>query len=376
MYMKRLVTYLLLLFPLFLFSSQSKYQDNYSCKECHDKIYEEYQSSYHSKGYFNDELHRQIADKVSAEKYDCATCHMPMADNIEALIAGEARPDKSNKTHTDAISCYFCHTIAYVKKAHRFNINTKARQAEGYKPTLYGRLQNPDDNDKHSSVENPVYAKKVCTGCHSHKLNENNVTIFRAMGEKQDSMSCIKCHMPEIEGGSDKINKRARKKHASHEFLGIHDKDMRAKSVDIDISSEGEQLKITLTNKMDHPLIIQSARAKYLVIRVIRDGKVIWKNFDKHPSEDNKAYFAASFKRDGKKILIPATATEQDVVNNLGAKKSKTFVYSVKNMKKGDEIHVSFYVKLAKDDCLRAIDLKDRSTNKPLLMKEVQTTIK
>jgi len=368
MILKRLAVYLLLVFPLLLISSQSKYQDNESCKECHDKIYEEYQASYHSRGYFNDELHRKIADKVSDKKYDCATCHMPMADNIEALISGEARPDKSNKTHTDAVSCYFCHTIAYVKNAHRFNINTKARQADGYKPTLYGRLDNPDDNDKHSSVKNPVYAKKVCMGCHSHKLNENNVTIFRAMDEKQNSLSCIKCHMPELEGGADKINKRARAKHASHLFLGIHDKEMRAKSVDINISSEEGQLRITLTNKMDHPLVIQSARTKYMVIRVIRDGKVIWKNFDTHPSEDRQSYFAASYKRNGKKILIPATATEQDVVNNLGARESKTFLYSVKNLKKGDVVEASLYVKLAKDDCLKAIDLNDTSYNEPLLM--------
>jgi len=301
---------------------------------------------------------------------------MPMADNIDALISGEARPDKSNKTHTDAVSCYFCHTIAYVKKAHRFNINTKARQAEGYKPTLYGRLQNPDDNDKHSSVDNPVYAKKVCMGCHSHKLNENNVTIFKAMEDKQKSLSCIKCHMPEIEGGADKINKRTRGQHASHQFLGIHDKAMREKSVDITVSNEGDQLNITLENKMDHPLIIQSARAKYLVIQVLRDAKVIWKNFDKHPSEDKQTYFAASFKRKGKKILIPATATEQDVVNNLGAKKRKIFAYTIRDMKKGDTIDVAFYVKLVKDECLKAIELEDKSPNRPLLMKEIQTTVK
>jgi hypothetical protein len=372
MILKQLAVYFLLFLPLFLLSSQNKYQDNESCKECHDKIYEEYQSSYHSRGYFNDELHRKIADEVSSKKYDCATCHMPMADNIDSLISGDARPDKSNKTHTDAVSCYFCHTIAYVKNAHRFNINVKARQAKGYKPTLYGRLQNPDDNDKHSSVENPVYARKVCTGCHSHKLNENNVTIFRAMNKKQDSLSCIKCHMPELEGGADKINKRARAKHASHRFLGIHDKEMRAKSVDIAIDTEGGQLKITVENKMDHPLIIQSARAKYFVIRVIRDGKEIWKNFKKHPSEDKRAYFAASFKRNGKKILIPATATEQDLFNNLGAKESRTFVYDIGNLKKGDRVEVSLYVKLAKDDCLKAIDLNDTSYNKPLLMKHIQ----
>ena len=373
--MKKINFLLFLALPLFLYPSQLKYPDNHSCNECHEKIYEEYESSMHSKGYFTDMLHKKIADAVSKSKYDCATCHMPMADNIEALVSGEARPDKGNKTHTDAVSCYFCHTIAYVKKSHRFNINTKARQAEGYKPTLYGRLDNPDENDQHSSVRNPVYAKNACKGCHSHKRNENNVTIFKAMDDKQDSLSCIKCHMPELEGGSENMDKKARGRHASHKFLGIHDKEMREKSVDIAVSSDADKLKITLINKMDHPLIIQSARVKYLEIKVLRNGTVIWKNFNKHPSEDQQGYFALSFKRNGKKIIIPATSTELGMVNNLGARETKEFIYTVKGLKKGDKVEVSLYVKLAKDDCLKAIDLEDTAFNKPLLMKKYQTVL-
>jgi len=149
----------LLLSVTALFGS-TKYLDNHSCSECHEKIYEEYQSSFHAKGYFNDSLHRKIADKVSDRRYECATCHMPMADNLSDLISGKARPNPINKTHTDAISCYFCHTIAYVRESHQFNINTQARQATNYKPTLYGRLNKPDESDKHSSSSNPIYAQQ------------------------------------------------------------------------------------------------------------------------------------------------------------------------------------------------------------------------
>ena len=59
----------------------AKYLTNESCKECHEDIYYEYQSSYHSKTYFNDELHRKVANKVSTTSYDCAVCHMPGANN-------------------------------------------------------------------------------------------------------------------------------------------------------------------------------------------------------------------------------------------------------------------------------------------------------
>ncbi len=65
---------------------------------------------------------------------------MPSADNIDELIDGRARPDRGNRSHTDGVSCYFCHTIAYVKRSHSRNINVKSKQAEGYKPTSMGGL--------------------------------------------------------------------------------------------------------------------------------------------------------------------------------------------------------------------------------------------
>ncbi|MCF6206455.1 MAG: cytochrome c family protein [Sulfurovum sp.] len=343
--------------------------DNHACKECHEGIYEEYQNSMHAKGYFTDELHRKIADKVSTTRYECAVCHMPMADNLDDLVSGKARPDKSNKTHTDAISCYFCHTIAYVKKAHRFNINTKSRQAEGYKPTLYGRLDNPDENDKHSSVTNPIYAKVVCTGCHAHKLNENNVTIFYAMENKQDSLSCIKCHMPKVSGGAEKMDKRARGQHASHRFLGIHDKTFRQTGVDINLSVEGNKLHVTLINKMTHPLIIQPARAKFLKITIVRNGKKIWQNYREHPSEDKQGYFAYQFKKQGNAVIIPAYATEGSV-HNLNAKETQVLSYDVPKLQKGDKIVAGLYVQLAKDACTRVIDLEDATLTTPQLIKQ------
>jgi len=364
---------LFLFVVLFVSTLSAKYLDNHSCKECHEKIYEEYQSSYHAKTYFNDELHKKIADHVSKTKYECATCHMPMADNLKDLVDGKARPNPNNITQSDGVSCFFCHTIAYVKKSHKFNINTKARQAKGYKPSLYGGLDNPDESDKHSSLSNPIYDKVVCMGCHSHKLNDYNTTIFRAMTPKQDSRECIKCHMPQAEGGAEKMDKRARGVHLSHKFLGIHDKAFRAKGVDINVSIDGDKLKVALHNKMAHPLIIQPARAKYLKIDILRDGKVIWQNYNKSPKEDKQGYFAYSFKKDNHPIIIPATAT-QSFEHNLNAKETKILSYDIPKLQKGDKVEVSLYVQLAKQDCLRVIKLKDNNLTKPQLIKKIDFT--
>ena len=350
--------HIILLLLLFYTSTQAKYLDNHSCKECHEKIYEEYQSSFHAKGYFDSTLHQKIADKVSTKTYVCASCHMPMADNIEALISGEARPDASNTTNTDAVSCYFCHTIAYVQKAHTFNINTPAKQAKGYKPTLYGRLTNPDESDQHSSTStNPLYAKKVCMGCHSHKLNDNNVTIFRAMKSEQNSLGCIRCHMPTVVGGVEKVDKRARGKHVSHRFLGIHDEAFRKTGVDMNLTVLAEKLTVTLHNKMEHPLIIQPARAKFLKIEIHRADKVIWKNYTKSPNEDKQGYFAYAFKEKGKEVIIPAHATE-GTVHNLDTNETKEISYTnIPPLQKGDEVIVGLYVRLAKNECTKVINL-------------------
>ena len=349
--------------------AQDKYLDNHSCNECHEKIYEEYQSSAHSKGYFNDELHREIANRASPSKYGCASCHMPMADNLSDLISGDARPNKNNKTHTDAISCFFCHTIAYVKTSHKFNVNIKARQAKHYKPTLYGRLDNPDDSDKHSSSSNPVYGKKVCMGCHSHKLNDNNITIFKAMEDKDNSLSCIKCHMPELDGGAEKMDKRSRGQHSSHKFLGIRDKEFRKKGMDIAIDVNKNILHITITNKTTHPLIVQPARVKFLEITIFRDNKIIWKNYKNHPKEDKQAYFSYSFKSGDKKVILPVTATSSKV-NNLYAKESRTLDYNIPSIIKDDKISIKLFVKLAKDDCMSVIDV-NKELNKAMLMKSI-----
>jgi hypothetical protein len=367
-----------LLFSTILISSifAQKYFSNKDCSECHEQIYKEYKSSAHAKNYFNDELHRKIADRVSKKSYKCATCHAPIANNLDKLISGEARPDINNKTHTDAISCYFCHTIAYVKKSHKFNINVPSKQAKGYKPTLYGGLDNPEDSDKHSSVNNPIYAKKVCLGCHSHKLNDNNVTVFKAIDSNQDSTSCIKCHMPKVEGGVEKMNKRSRSHHLSHKFLGIYDKEFRKKGVDINISTKKDEIDIILKNKMGHPLIIQPARAKYLQVKLIRDGKVVWQNYKRSPKEDRDAFFELKFKdKDGKKIIIPANAYSTHS-NNLDKNETKVLRYKNIKLKSGDIIEATLFVRFAKEDCLSVIDLEDEKFKRAESIKSVKKIIK
>ncbi len=366
--MKKISTISILL-PLLL--NATPYLSNKSCKECHPKIYDEYMHSWHSKGYFNDELHRAVADKVPV--YDCAKCHTPSSTNQEDLASGKAKLKKIYQEDRDAISCFYCHQIAYVKEAHNSNNIILAKQAEGYKPSLFGSLENPDSSDKHSMVHSPIYKKYACIGCHSYKRNKNGLMIFQATKPGEGSEDCIKCHMPYEPGGVEKMNRRGRSEHRSHYFRGVHDAKMREKAVDIKINPSDDRLKITLTNKMGHPLIIQSARQMYLKTQIIRDGKVIWSSFQKSPSEDKKALFMVDYLlEDGTLAPIPYFATKNGYTHNLGAKESIDLEYKIPKLKKGDKIVSEMFVVLAKPSCLKVIGLDKKRWSKPLLMKRVE----
>jgi len=364
--------YLLLFFTVLTPLLSAKYLTNKSCKECHEDIYYEYQSSYHSKTYFNDELHRKVADTVSKKKYDCASCHMPAATNRKELENGKEHPSKLYKEQTDAISCFYCHQIGYVKQAHKKNIIYLSKKPEGYKPSMFGSLEDPDDSDKHEMLNNPIYKKNVCLGCHSHKRNSHDVMIFDAMKDNQDSTECIKCHMPYINGGAEKMNKRGRMQHRSHDFAGIHSIDMRKQSLDITINTIDNNILITLKNKMPHPLIIQASRLKYLQLTLSRNEKVIWKNYQASPLEDKKGAFVTEFiDKRNKIVAIPAFSYKRGFVNNLQAKETRVLTYKTNGIKKGDIIKASFYVILAKPSCSEVLNLQDKQLTTPLLMKEV-----
>jgi len=214
-------------------------------------------------------------------------------------------------------------------------------------------------------------------GCHSHKRNNQDVLIFKAMDDDQDSKECIKCHMPYINGPVEKMNKRSRAEHRSHYFAGIHDAEMRKKSVDIAIRQEGDTIHVLIENKMGHPLIVQAARMKYLKLKVVRDGKVVWENFKTDPMEDRQTTFVTEFVDEhGERVAIPYFAKKRGFVNNLDAKEKKEFVYKVPSLHKNDKIVAEMYVVLAKPSCAAVLDIDDKTLTEPISMKRVEMIVK
>ncbi|MCD6433524.1 MAG: hypothetical protein J7L21_05725 [Sulfurimonas sp.] len=366
--MKKIVLFTYILTSLL----SAKYLTNESCKECHEDIYYEYQSSYHSKTYFNDELHRKVADVISDNSYDCGICHMPASKKLKEMETGEKQPSNASIEQKDAISCFYCHQIGYVKQAHTKNINYRTKNVEGFKPSMFGSLKNTEESDKHEMSNNPLYKQKVCLGCHSHKRNSHDVMIFNAMQDNQDSTECINCHMPYIVGGVEKMNKKGRQKHRVHTFDGIHNMQMREEAIDISIKTTDNTIEVTLKNKMPHPLIIHPSRLKYLKLSLIRNSEAIWENFKNSPLEDKQASFVVEFVDENDKFVsIPAFAYKRGFVNNLKAKETRILKYEVEQIKQDDIIKASMYVVLAKPSCSDELNLQDKTLTKPLLMKEI-----
>jgi hypothetical protein len=119
-----------------------------------------------------------------------------------------------------------------------------------------------------------------------------------------------------------------------------------------------------------NPIANLITRVKFIKIEVSRAEKIVWKNYNKSPSEDKQGYFAYSFTQDTKRVIIPAHATANSV-NNIDAKETKILKYKTIELKKGDNIKVGLYVRLAKRDCASVVDLKDSNLTESSLIKEL-----
>jgi len=144
--------------------------------------------------------------------------------------------------------------------------------------------------------------------------------------------------MPKAFGAVEKFNKRSRDEYATHEFLGIHSKEMVKKAVKLELSYENNIIELTISNKMGHSIITHPMRLKFAKTVVQRSGKVIWSNFDKSPIEDKEATFIIVFKDAQDKPSMPHKAIGYKLNHNLKASESKMIQYRVDGLQKGDEI--------------------------------------
>jgi len=351
---------------LLLISLNAKYMDSKSCKECHDNIYYEHTSSMHSNSsLFKDEFHRKMKELNYPTTYDCARCHTPGAKNLAELISGENQPSH-NIRELDGVSCLYCHQIAKIQKGHKQNKNITTFDRPG-KQMVYGTLKRTDVNDKHDSFSlNPIYKNStVCMGCHSHKRNDtHDVEVCQISMNMEKQTDCIGCHMQKSPGGVTKLNKKGRKEYSSHEFLGIKSRELIKKAVELSLKQNGKDIELTIKNKMGHQILLQPMRLKYVKTVVTREGTVIWENFKKSPYEDKEVTFSKLFEDETGKQVYPPKASKIKYYTNLDMDKSKTVVYHVPDIQKGDIVISTWFSYPIRPSLAKELDITDQKMTK------------
>jgi nitrate reductase cytochrome c-type subunit len=286
----------------------SGYADPAGCGSCHKLIYEEWKGSMHAvSSKFGDPVHSAVHDAFAAAmtakgkkpNYHCANCHTPTADNMAALMTGEAAPDPDDPTDRAGVTCSFCHMVDEVIPGEKFNTY---RVSEGIKGP------DADSQAPHGALKwgfDKSY--EMCLGCHGKKVGGKGGVICSM--EEEGIADCIPCHLPKADGppatGSDKTE------HAFHGMFGGHQDEMLRKGASVKLAAGNGRLTVTLENPNPHSFpSTNPLRVAYVKVEVNDgSGTVIFTNFKKDPSEDPSALLVKLF-RAGDKVGVPSWEAE------------------------------------------------------------------
>ncbi|MEO1937489.1 MAG: multiheme c-type cytochrome [Sulfurimonas sp.] len=277
----------------------SNFQSSKTCQKCHPLIYKEHLGSQHKKAsIFSDPIHKAVWDAHPLKKkelYKCAKCHTP--NNKEAMAALKEHKKylpQDNSASREGVSCVSCHKIESIKhnKASNTNILTKdtkklfsARESEKsvknkkfqLSRDFFGMVTKKSGSPYHDiDFSNELfYNGNVCMGCHSHKENAHKLKVCDTKLQEHPNTketNCISCHMPQVKGSFTTMYDS--KTHRYHGFSGsIHQAQMLAKYVTIEMQKNDVGFDILITNKANHALLLHPLRIGELQVSIDRNGK-------------------------------------------------------------------------------------------------------
>ncbi len=218
------------------------YPDSRSCKPCHSKIYDEWESSLHAQSW-KDPLVRKLSRDF--KEVDCIPCHAPQPLLLTGLSVPPLGREKQRK---EGVSCLSCHRV-------REGIAVSRIPGEGpCRPLMDERVRSVD----------------LCRGCHNL---HGTVDDWAATPLKKEGRDCYSCHMP--------LTKRENNKEGrSHEWPGGHSKEMIGRAVRFGALVDDEKglLIIEIENSGAGHNVPTELRHRALDLRVtIKEG---WFNKD------------------------------------------------------------------------------------------------
>jgi len=258
-----------------------QFAKNKKCSECHPKIYEEYMTSQHANAtVFKDKIHGAVFDKHpmknKKEKYRCAKCHTPTADNLKELLTPKngILPDPNNETQNEAVACAYCHRITDIKHGKAMNSNIISKDVKTY-ITRSADLKKSSFHKTKTNTE--IFENgKLCMGCHTHKSNKKQFQVCSTQeGKKSDKADCITCHMPKVDGKPSKYSE-GKNQHRFHGFPGLHgDLSLLSKYVTLDFKHTDKNFTVSVDHQAPHSSTLHPLRMAKLLVSIERDGKII-----------------------------------------------------------------------------------------------------
>ena len=329
------------------------YAPNSECKECHPKIYKEYEESMHRNStIWKDPIHKAVWDmhptNTKKQQYKCAKCHIPTADNIDDMIGKGTKgmPEPTNVTHTQGILCTYCHKIQDVKEGVMSNTNVMADTE--YKD-YFGTRENPKRTRHHYSVKNENFANgKVCMGCHSHKKNKAKLDVcITDMNEEGAQENCITCHMPQVQGSMS--TKADTPTYAFHGFPGANlHKDMLLQYIQMKFIKEDAGFKISIHNRSPHNMMLHPMRHTQLLVSVESDGKM----------QEMKPEVFLRMIGKNKKPSPPWIANEVVKDTMIKGKETRLVNYDI-TLKQGDKVHATLGYYLVKPQVAKRFGIEE-----------------
>lgn len=349
------------------------FADPAGCGSCHQEIYKEWEGSMHAKSSkFSDGLHGAVADAFAAAmeakggkgSYFCANCHTPTADNMAALIRGDAAPDPENLTDTRGVTCSFCHTVDSVVPGERFNTY---RVSEGIKGSS-GASNAPHGATKWVFEE----TYEMCLGCHGKMMNAKGGVVCSM--EEEGITDCLTCHMETVEGAP--ASGSGKTKHAYHGMQGGHDQAMLKRGATVSLGADKGVLTVILNNPNQHyfPSTNPLRMAYVKVVVAGADGKTLFTNFDKAPTEDPQAVLIKVFKA-GDQVGVPSWEAE-GVARDTRLTPGETRTITYKLPEGAANVKATLYYRFAPPMAIEKFNVKpDGTVEKPHVVSETALTL-
>ena len=219
-----------------------------NCKECHEEIWNEWQSDRHSKawvGQLYTELSKNHADP------NCFSCHAPRP----ILETGLNSPAESRSEDRESgIGCLSCH-----KRGNHVAGPSKSHGRVADRDPACGPTFDPELARSGAQSETAAFCG-VCHNLHG--------TCDEFLGSKyaREGETCLSCHMEEIvapvvTGGPSKARR-------SHRWEGGHSPRMLKRALRLDASRDGDLIKARVTNAGAGHKVPTDARHRGIYLRV------------------------------------------------------------------------------------------------------------